>query len=100
MSTVSGFNSRQQASAFRDYLPTVRVAPLEVTPPEVAVTVEVPTATAVATPVDEMVATELGVEVQVAMAVTSAVEPSRYVAVAVNCTVVGPRERLRVCVSG
>ena len=73
---------------------------MEVTPPEVAVTVAVPTATAVATPVDEMVATELGVELQVAMAVTLAVEPSWYVAVAVYCTVVGPRERLRVCVSG
>ena len=73
---------------------------MEVIPPEVAVTVAVPTATALANPVDEMVATELGVEVQVAMAVTLAVEPSWYVAVAVNCTLVGPRERLRVCVSG
>jgi hypothetical protein len=78
---------------------TVRVAKLEVTPPEAAATVAVPTATAVATPVDEMVATELGVEVQVAMAVTLAVEPSWYVAVAVNCTV-GEPERLRVCSSG
>lgn len=73
---------------------------MEVTPPEVAAMVAVPTATALANPVDEMVATELGVEVQVAMAVTSAVEPSEYVAVAVYCTLVGPRERLRVCVSG
>ena len=76
------------------------VAPFEVTPPEVAVTLAVPTAWAVASPVEEILATELGVEVQVAMDVTSAVEPSLYVAVAVNCTVVGPSERLRVCVSG
>ena len=47
--------------------------------------VVVPTATAVATPMDEMVATELGVEVQVAMVVTLAIEPSWYVAVAVYC---------------
>ena len=36
------------------------VALLEVTPPDVAVTVEVPTVSAVANPVDEMLATELG----------------------------------------
>jgi len=58
---------------------------LEVTPPTEAEMVVVPTATAVATPMDEMVATELGVEVQVAMVVTLAIEPSWYVAVAVYC---------------
>ena len=49
---------------------------MEVTPPDVAVTVEVPTVSAVANPVDEMLATELGTDVQVEMVVTSAVEPS------------------------
>jgi hypothetical protein len=58
------------------YWATVTVAVFEVTPPEVAETVAVPTVTAVASPVAEMLATELGTDVQVATAVTSAVEPS------------------------
>ena len=63
---------------------TVTVAAFEVTPLAVAVTVAVPTATAVTSPVEEMVATELGVHVQVALAETLAVEPFEKVAVAVN----------------
>jgi len=70
-----------------------------VTPPEVAMTVAVPAATAVASPVEEMLATELGTDVHVEMPVTSAVEPSLYVAVAVNWTVV-TLDKLSVCVSG
>ena len=58
------------------YCPTVTVAVFDVTPPAVAVIVEVPTATAVAKPVLEIVATELGTEFQVEVAVTSPVEPS------------------------
>jgi len=58
------------------YWATVIVALFEVTPPDVAVTVEVPTVAAVANPVDEMLATELGTDVHVEMVVTSAVEPS------------------------
>ena len=58
------------------YWATVIVALFEVTPPDVAVTVEVPTVAAVASPVDEMLATELGTDVHVEMVVTSAVEPS------------------------
>jgi hypothetical protein len=50
-------------------------AAFEVIPPAVAVTVAVPTETAVTSPVDEMVATELGVHVQVAVAETLAIEP-------------------------
>jgi len=53
----------------------VIVALFEVTP-EVAVTVAVPTVKAVASPVDEMLATELGSDVQVAIFVTSPVVPS------------------------
>jgi hypothetical protein len=60
----------------RNYWATVMVAPFEVTPPLEALMVAVPTVTAVASPVVEMVATELGSDVQVEMAVTSAVEPS------------------------
>lgn len=52
------------------------VALFEVTPPEVAVTVAVPTVKAVASPFDEMLATELGTDVHVEMVVTSPVEPS------------------------
>ena len=52
------------------------VAVFEVTPPEVAVMLALPTATAVTRPVDEIVAVELGTEVQVAMFVTLAVVPS------------------------
>ena len=76
------------------------VAEFEVTPPAVDVTVEVPTANAVANPVLEIDATELGRAFHVEFAVTSPVVPSLYVAVAVNWTVVGPRERLSVWVSG
>jgi hypothetical protein len=58
---------------------TVTVALTEVTPPEVAVMVAFPVVTAVTSPllgeVFEMVATELGTDVQVAMPVTLAVEP-------------------------
>lgn len=55
---------------------TVIVAAFEVTPPEVAVTEEVPTDTAVASPAVEMLATEVGVDVQVAMLVTLAIVES------------------------
>jgi hypothetical protein len=55
---------------------TVIVAAFEVTPPEVAVTEEVPTDAAVASPVVEMLATEVGVDVQVAILVTSAIVES------------------------
>jgi len=55
---------------------TVMVAAFEVTPPEVAVTEEVPTDAAVASPVVEMLATEVGVDVQVAILVTSAIVES------------------------
>jgi hypothetical protein len=82
------------------YWATVMVALLDVTPPEVAVTLAVPTAVAVASPVEVMLATVLGVAVQVDTLVTSPVEPSLYVAVAVNWTVVGPSDKLRVWVSG
>ena len=58
------------------YGPTVTVAEFEVTPPDVAVMVAVPTATAVASPVDEMLTVVLGTDVQVAMVVTLAVELS------------------------
>ena len=58
------------------YWITVIVAAFDVTPPEVAVTVAVPIVVAVANPVEEMLATVLGTEVQVATAVTSPVEPS------------------------
>jgi len=58
------------------YWITVIVAAFEVAPPLVAVTLEVPIATAVANPVEDMLATELGLEVQVEVAVTSPVEPS------------------------
>ena len=61
---------------FRIYWETVIVAPFEVIPPEEAVIVAVPTVTAVASPVDEMLTTELGSDVHVQMAVISAVEPS------------------------
>ena len=55
---------------------TVMVAEFEVTPPDVAVTVAVPTAAAVAKPVEEILAVELGADDQVAMEVTSPVVPS------------------------
>lgn len=52
------------------------MAELDVTPPEVAVMLAVPIAAAVANPVEEMLATELGTDVQVETAVTSPLEPS------------------------
>jgi hypothetical protein len=52
------------------------VAEFEVTPPDVAVTVAVPTAAAVARPVEEILAVELGTDDQVAMELTSPVVPS------------------------
>src|SRR5271165_3588457 len=58
------------------YWTTVTVAVLEVTPLLVAVMVEVPIASAVASPVEDMLATELGLEVHVEVAVTSPIEPS------------------------
>jgi len=61
---------------FRIYWETVIVAPFEVIPPEEAVIVAVPTAPAVASPVVEMLTTELGSDVHVEMAVISAVDPS------------------------
>jgi len=60
----------------RLYGVTVIVAEFDVTPPEVAVTLAVPTMAAVASPVDEMLATELGVDVQVETLVTSPIELS------------------------
>jgi hypothetical protein len=52
------------------------VAEFEVTPPDVAVTVAVPTAAAVANPVEEILAVELGEDDQVAMEVRSPMVPS------------------------
>jgi hypothetical protein len=60
-------------------------APL--TPLSEAVTMLEPAATAVASPVVLIVATPTVADVQVAVEVTFAVEPSLYVAVAVNCCV-------------
>lgn len=53
--------------------------------PDVAVIVVLPIVLAVARPVAAIEATELVVELQVAVAVKSWVEPSVYVPVAVNC---------------
>ena len=63
---------------------TVSVA-LPVMVSRLAVTVVEPAATAVASPDEVMVATFAFVSVQLAVVVTSAVEPSLYVAIAVNC---------------
>jgi hypothetical protein len=60
---------------------------LPVTPPDVAEMVVVPTATVLARPPVAIVAVPASVEAQVAEAVRSAVEPSEYVPVAVNCCV-------------
>jgi hypothetical protein len=62
----------------------VRVA-VPLSAPMVAVTVVEPVATAVAIPDEVMVATFAFASVQAAEEVTSAVEPSLYVAWAVNC---------------
>ena len=66
------------------YWVTVIVAEFDVTPLFVAVTVDVPTVSAVANPVEDIEATALGRAFQVEVAVTSPVVPSLYVAVAVN----------------
>jgi hypothetical protein len=58
------------------YWTTVTVAVFEVTPPDVAVMLAFPIATAVTKPVDETVAVEVGTDVHVAIVVTFAVEPS------------------------
>jgi hypothetical protein len=55
------------------------------TPPSEAVTVVEPAATPAARPVELIVATVVVATVQLAVAVAFAVEPSVYVAVAVNC---------------
>lgn len=73
---------------------TVRVA-LPVRPSMVAVTVVEPAPTAVASPEGVMVATFAFASVQVAAAVTSAVELSLYVAVALNCSL-APMARFAV----
>jgi hypothetical protein len=52
-----------------------------------AVTVAEPAATPVATPLEFIVATDGVPEVQVAVAVTLPLDPSLYVAVALNCCV-------------
>lgn len=70
------FRQKSKQEPCQPYWRTVIVAEFEVTPPEVAVTVAVPTAAAVARPVDEMLAVELGTDDQVAIPVTSAVELS------------------------
>jgi len=87
------------------YCTIVTVAELEVTPPAVAVTVAVPTLSAVQTPDEVMVAAPLGVPMafQVAVLVTLPVEPFWYVAGAVNCTELGPLappDTLKVWVRG
>ena len=66
--------------------PTVNVV-LPVTPPEVALTWEVPCAVALARPPAVMVATAVLEDTQVAELVTSTIDPSEYVPVAVNCCV-------------
>lgn len=73
---------------------TVRVA-FPLTLPMAAVTVVEPAATPVATPDAVIVAIFPLASVQVADAVTSAVEPSLYVAFAMNCCV-APMARLAV----
>ncbi len=62
-------------AVFSNHWLTVTVAEFDVTPLAVAVTVAFPTETAVTSPVEEMVATELGVHVQVEVLVTLAMEP-------------------------
>ena len=94
----------------RDRLSTAAVTVSKVEPltlPSLALMVEVPVRTAVATPCDpevfEMVATEVVAEAQVTWVVRSCVELSEYVPVAVNCSVnptgtlgVGRRDRDRL----
>jgi hypothetical protein len=72
----------------------VRVA-VPLSAPMLAVTVVEPAATPVAIPDEVMVATFASASVQVAEEVTSAVEPSLYVALAVNCWA-APTARLAV----
>lgn len=57
------------------------------TPPDDAPIVVPPTDTGVARPVELMIATEVLLEVQVEVVVTSPMVPSEKVAVAVNCCV-------------
>lgn len=59
----------------------------ELNPPELAVTVVVPRAREVASPVEFTVAIEFAEELQFELFVRSAVLPSVYVAVAINCSV-------------
>lgn len=82
-----------EASVFGDAA-IVRVA-VPLSEPRLAVTVVEPVAMAVAIPDEVMVATFAFASVQVAEEVTSAVEPSLYVASAVNCWV-APTARLAV----
>jgi hypothetical protein len=70
---------------------TVRVTPALVTPLRAAVTTLEPPATPVASPLELTVATDWVADVQVAVELTFAVEPSLYVAVAVNCWVAPTR---------
>ena len=84
MVAVAG-ETAMEASVFAG-VAMVRVA-VPLSAPMVAVTVVEPAATAVAIPAAVMVATLPFASVQVAEEVTSAVVPSLYVAVAVNCWV-------------
>ena len=77
---------------------TVNVA-VPLTPLRVAVTALEPAATAVAIPDELIVATAVFADVQLAVALTFAVEASLYVAVAVNC-VVAPTAKLTVLGDG
>ena len=80
----SRFTGLTQQNSLSGYQETVA---LPLTPPYVALMVEVPVATAVANPVVETVATVVLLEAQVAEVVTSRVEESEKVATAVNCCV-------------
>ena len=84
MVAVAG-ETAMEASVFA-CVAIVRVA-VPLSAPMLAVTVVEPTATPVARPDEVMVATFPFASAQVAEEVTSAVEPSLYVACAVNCSV-------------
>jgi hypothetical protein len=75
---------RETAIAVTVFVVTVSVA-LPLIPFSVAVTVVDPAPTHVANPPDPIVATAVFPIVHLAALVTTAVEPSLYVAVAVNC---------------
>jgi hypothetical protein len=92
MVTVAG-ETAMEASVFAGAA-IVRVA-VPLSAPMVAVTVVEPAATPVAIPDEVMVATFPFASAQVAEEVTSAIEPSLYVACAVNCSV-APTARLAV----